>query len=221
MYAAIASSWYFHQLRCRPVSRLAGLAMLAVALLVAARPAVAKPFDPTEQDCFWQLREAAGTQIRCAFTTRMSEEERAEFKRVTRGYVDDATCTIRIDISRALVDSALGAVGDHVFEAPQQLATCTLSSGETAYPISLTFAPRVVFKAGVAVEASPGVDNVTGITRLLWWPVALWVNRTNLIEGPTLRIVNAYKARFGKMPIPPELSAPVEPVESEPLREAH
>jgi hypothetical protein len=49
----------------------------------------------------------------------------------------------------------------------------------------------------VAVEATPNLDNVTGVPKALWWPVAYWVNSSSMIEVTTLRIVNAVKQRYG------------------------
>ncbi len=41
------------------------------------------------------------------------------------------------------------------------------------------------------------LDNVTGVPKALWWPVAYWVNSSNMIEETTLKIVNAVKQRYG------------------------
>jgi hypothetical protein len=90
------------------------------------------------------------------------------------------------------------AASDLVFETPPQATRCEVVTSRKTLPVELTFAPRVVFKDGEAVEASPRMDNVTGVPAALWWPVAYWVNSADMIEEPMLKIINAYKRQHAQ-----------------------
>ena len=184
------------------------IALCCLAMLAGLQPALAGQPEPVREgtqpyaedaagpDCFEELFNGHAPVISCAFPTRMSEDEKAEVARVSHGLLQDASCNVTIKIDRALVDQALKTTGDYVFEAPPQMTHCDVNSSLGDLPLDLTFAPRVEFKAGVAVKASPQLDNVTGVTRVLWWPIAYWVNSSSTIEEPTLRIVNAVKQRL-------------------------
>lgn len=174
----------------RPLVLMIGL-LLPVTLALAAETATPNP------DCFDAFLNETGEEIVCVFPTRMSAEEKAEVEKVTRGYLKDASCDVSIRMPRRLVAQALAATGDHVFQAPAQKSRCEVVTSKATFPVEMTFAPKVVFKAGVAVEATPNLDNVTGVPKALWWPVAYWVNASNMIEGTTLKIVNAVKQRYG------------------------
>ena len=147
-------------------------------------------------DCFDELLNGQRSEIACIFATAMSAGEKAEAAEVSRGLLQDASCIVTIKIDRALVDTALKTTGDYVFEAVPQKTHCDVKSSLGDLPLDLTFAPRVEFKAGVAVTATPGLGNVSGVTRVLWWPVAYWVNSSGTIEESTLRVINAVKQRL-------------------------
>jgi hypothetical protein len=182
----------------RALQTLTVIGALAGTLVLASLPAaVADETPPPNPDCFQAFLEEAGEEIRCVFPTRMSADEKAEVEKVTRGLVKDASCEVRIALPRKLVADALAATGDHVFEAPAQKSHCEVETSKATFPVDMTFAPKVTFKEGVAVEATPNLDNVTGVPKALWWPVAYWVNSSSMIEETTLRIVNAVKQRYG------------------------
>lgn len=170
---------------------------LAGALLLASPLSAAGEETPPSPDCFQAFLEEAGEEIRCVFPTRMSADERAEVAKVTRGLLKDASCEVQIKLPRKLVADALAATGDHVFEAPAQTSHCEVVTAKATFPVDMTFAPKVTFEDGVAVEATPNLDNVTGVPKALWWPVAYWVNSSSMIEEATLKIVNAVKQRYG------------------------
>lgn len=178
----------------RAQSRLMPCLALAGALL--AWPAEAAEPAPNP-DCFDEFLNAKGETIVCVFPTRMSADEKAEVEKLTRGYLKDARCDVAIKMPRKLVAEALAATGDHVFEAPEQKSHCEVVTSKATFPVDMTFAPKVVFKAGVATEATPNLANVMGVPKALWWPVAYWVNSSNMIEATTLKIVNAVKQRYG------------------------
>ena len=159
--------------------------------------AAAEDAEPPSPDCFEAFLSETGEEIRCVFPTRMSADEKAEIEKVTRGLLKDASCEVEIKLPRKLVAEALAATGDHVFEAPAQNSRCEVVTAKATFPVAMTFAPKVTFKAGIAIEATPNLDNVTGVPKALWWPVAYWVNSSSMIEETTLKIVNAVKRRYG------------------------
>ncbi len=169
-------------------------------LLVAATASPARAADePAAEgpDCFEEFLDGTAEEIACTFPTRMSADEKAEAEKYTRGLLKDASCVVEIKLPRKLIADALAATGDHVFEAPAQKSKCEVVTSKATFPVAMTFAPKVTFKEGIAVEATPNLDNVTGVPKALWWPVAYWVNSSNMIEDATLKIVNAVKRRHG------------------------
>jgi hypothetical protein len=179
----------------------AALAATALILAAVAGPAeAAKPIAvpaSAPNDCFADLMHGKSADIVCQFPVRMSEEERAELERTTRGYFKGATCMVSIRIDRALIAVTVDAV-DHIFQAPPQPVSCDvtgqLSEKEPpqTYPITGTFAPRVVLKDGRAVEATPGLGNITGVPRVISWPVETWVNRGGTVREGMLKVINAW-----------------------------
>jgi hypothetical protein len=148
-------------------------------------------------DCFEQLTKGSGPRIVCAFPVRMTEEELKGVREATRGLLQDASCTMSIDIERKALAEAL-ARPDGTFESSPQPVTCEVKTAKSVLPIKFTFAPRVEFKGGAAVKATPGMANVTGVSRILSWPVKTWVNRSSEIESGMLQVVNAYIKRYGR-----------------------
>lgn len=187
--------------RMRAAPLLAG-ALCAVAALAsaAAPPARAQgkaSAAPPPGDCFQQLFHGTGSEIACKFPTRLTEKEREELKRATRDMLKDAVCTVDIRIERRLVDEAMAA-GDHVFEAPPQPVLCEITAPDRVFPIKATFAPRIVFRGGTAVEGSPGLANVTGVPTPLAWPAVAYVNKSATIRTNMLQIINAVAAGVRK-----------------------
>ncbi len=180
----------------RIVAAAATLALIALTVPAeAAKPAAAPIAAPN--DCFADLMGGKSPDIVCTFPVRMTEEERAELEKTTRGYFKGATCMVSIRIDRALVAVTVDAV-DHVFQAPPQPVTCDvtgqLSDKEPpkTFPITGTFAPRVVLKDGRAIEATPGLGNITGVPRVVSWPVETWVNRGGTVRDGMLQVINAW-----------------------------
>ena len=175
---------------------IAGLLGASLAAAGAGLAAAAGTFD-REQDCFHQLEKGRGAEIVCAFPTRLSEQEQSELKRITGEMLLDAHCIVSIRLPRRMLDAALGA-GDHVFEAPPQPVSCEVVTRESTIPISGTFAPRVVFAGGQAVEATPGLANVAGVSSVLAWPVLQYVNRSGTIREGMLTVINAWRLHLQK-----------------------
>lgn len=171
-----------------PASVFATLVVIGV-----ASPQVSA--TPAGRDCFTEIERGRGPVIACEFPTRLTEEERRDLKGLTRDMLRDARCVVAIRIDRAQIEAALAAP-DLVFEAPPQPVTCEIDTAETAYPITATFAPRVVFQGGEAVQATPGLADVAGVPSYLAWPVVQYVNRSGSIRDGMLRIINGYRAHY-------------------------
>lgn len=200
------------QARC-PLPSFALAAALALGLTVgSATPTVAKdkPDNATEKpeakpkvvpseealDCLAQLTVGDAKEINCEVPLRMGEKEIADLKRVTRDVLQEAQCTLMVRIQRQLVSDAV-VKADHVLEAPPQPVACEVKTAKKVYPVKFTFAPRVVIKDGVAVEASPGMADVSGVPSVLSWPVVQYVNRSGTVRDGMLQVINAYRKRFG------------------------
>ena len=175
-------------------------ASFALVLIPAATAsfAGAPPAEPPrERNCFYQLLEDTGPQIDCEHPAWLTEEEKTDLKKLTREYLLDARCKIKIAIERAKVDAAL--VGsDLTFESPPQPMTCVLTTSSGEMTISGTFSPKVTFKDGIAVTATPGLANITGINKYLAWPVVHYINNASRIGEPMKLMINAYRARRGE-----------------------
>jgi hypothetical protein len=174
--------------------------LLGVLTLGAANASLAGPPKdiPLERNCLWQLLESSGPQIDCEHAAWMTDDERADLRKLTRDYFQDASCLITVKIERKLVDAAI-AGSDLVFESPPQPVTCEITTSQGKFPITATFAPHVVFKGGFAVEATPGLANVTGVNAYLAWPVVHYINHADRITKTMLLMINAYRANRGKM----------------------
>ena len=169
--------------------------MFGALIAIAGAGLAAAGTSDREQDCFHQLENGRGAEIVCAFPTRLSEQEQADLRRITRDVLQDAHCVVSIRFPRRLLDDALAAA-DHVFEAPPQPVSCEVVTRESAIPINGTFAPRVVFAGGKAVEATPGLANVTGVSSVLAWPVLHYVNRSATIREGMLTVINAWRSHL-------------------------
>ena len=173
----------------------AGALAIAGMLLMVSGSASARPRDQ-DQDCFAQLTGGQTDRIVCEFPVRMTPDELAQVRRATREVLQDANCLMTIDIERRLIDSALAAP-DGVFDPPPQPVACEVKTEKSSFPISFTFAPRIEFKGGQAVKASPMMGNVTGVSRILSWPVVTYVNASRQIRDSMLQVVNAYIKHYG------------------------
>ena len=169
---------------------LGALALVVVPVALPER-AWAGPAALSE-DCFAELESLDGRDIACAFPMRLTDEERADLKRVTHEYLRDLTCRLEVRIARKAIDEAMAA-SDLVFQSPEQPVTCSVTTPKSTFDVTATFAPRVVFTGDKAVEASPGLANVKGVSRVLSWPVVFYVNRGSGIRTSMLQIVNAYR----------------------------
>lgn len=170
-------------------------AVAALAAFVSAAPLVQA--QSKNADCFEQLERSRSTEIVCEFPTRLTEQERKDLQRITRKMLQDAACVVSIRVTRDLLDTALGAE-DHVFTSPPQPVRCTITTRDKPIEITGTFSPRVVFARGQAVEATPGLADVAGVSSILAWPVVQYVNRSATVRDGMLTVINAYRGYRGR-----------------------
>lgn len=190
-------------IRTGPRSLVCGVVLAAACNAAAVAQTTQSPPSPlpAPDDCFEQLEKGHGAEIVCHFPLKLSPIEQAELEKGSRGYIKNVDCLMTIRIARADVDAAIAAA-DHTFQSPEQPVTCTVTTHKSRFDITATFAPRVVFKGDAAVEATPGLANVKGVTRVISWPVVQFVNRWPSIRSGLLQVVNAYRTYRRKALVP-------------------
>lgn len=174
----------------------AALAVIAgIGLVMTAGPvpstAAGRYKSPTLNNCLWELARGQGSQLVCDYPAWLADKERTELRRLTRERLQDAHCDVSIRIDRALVQRALRE-SNHTFVAPPQPVRCEIATRDTPIVIDATFAPRVVIKDGIAVDATPGLANVSGVNQVLAWPVVEYVNRSGTVRNEMLSMINGY-----------------------------
>lgn len=175
---------------------------LVAGSIVAAMLAGALPATAAERDCFDELENGTNSEFTCKYPVALAEQERADLKRITREYLQDVTCSVSVRIDRALVERAVQDI-DYVFQSPPQPVACDVKTSKSTVHITATFAPRVTFKAGQAVEGTPGLENIQGVTRILSWPVKQYVNRAPHVRNTMLLIINAYRKHWAEKNLRP------------------
>lgn len=180
-------------LRASPSQRSATVLACGLAVTFMTIVPVAAGKSPAVSNCLWELARGRGSELKCDYPAWLAEKERGELRRLTRERLQDARCTVSIAIDRALVSRAMNEA-DFVFEAPPQPVACEIATREKPFQIEATFAPRVVIKDGVAVDATPGLANVTGVNGYLAWPVVEYVNRSATVKAEMLKMINSYLA---------------------------
>lgn len=172
--------------------------VLSAAIHLTATAALAAPPQATAQQmaqsCFQELAHGRGRELACTYPAWLTEQERSDLRKLTREMLQDARCTVTVRIERLAIDNALD-LPDHVFQAPPQPVSCEITLKDSTMSITATFAPRVVIKGGVAVEATPGLADVQGINGYLAWPVVQYVNHAPGIRRDMLAMINAYMQR--------------------------
>jgi hypothetical protein len=176
--------------RPRPLLVLAG-SFLVIAVSSSTPIEAAGPAKTVTRNCFQELASGRGPEFVCQHPAWLADKERDDLRRLTRDMLQDARCVVSIKIARSLVTRALSE-SDHTFEAPPQPVACEIATSDRPIPITATFAPRVVIKDGVAVDATPGMANVTGVNSYLAWPVVEYVNRSATVKSEMLKMINAY-----------------------------
>jgi hypothetical protein len=144
-----------------------------------ARVSQSKP-EPLN-NCFWELARGTGSDLVCAYPVWLADQERADMRRLTREMLQDAHCTVSIRIARSLLTHVLSEA-NYTFEAPAQPVECDLKTKDNTIIISATFAPRIIIKNAVAVDATPGMADV----------VVEYVNRSTTVRTEMLKMINSY-----------------------------
>ncbi len=181
-------------------------AVSALALVVLAVPAMSWPatsWAGAPRDCFDDLTRGRSEIIACTMPLVPNAEEQAYLEAQTMGYVKSAQCTVSIRIARASVMAAV-TEPDHVFQSTPQPVTCSVTAlwdkTLTTLPIAATFAPRIVIKGGVAIDAVPGLGDVQGVPRALAWPVEKAVNSGVGFKSNMLMVINAWLDHMRRQP---------------------
>lgn len=190
---AHATSMYRIELR-KPLALLIGALML---LVLNDAHAESNQSEPIERDCFWQLTKGNSNRIKCDFPVRMTPDELKKVQELTRGVLTNAECNMVVDIERKLIEEAMHTP-DHIFEPPAQPVSCDINTTKKDFTLEFFFKPRVIFKEGQAIEATPGMGAETRATRVISWPVRKWVNSSDEIEDAMVRIINAYLKQYRK-----------------------
>jgi hypothetical protein len=158
-----------------------------------ASPALAKAASMAA--CFADLERGTAPEIVCEFPLQPSPTERAEMEKQTSGYLKDATCVVSIRVARALVTTAI-ETPDMVVQIPAQPVVCKITmpgkTGDSVIDITSTFSPKVTIKGGTAVEATPGLGDVKGVSRIISWPAVAYINRAGFLRTGMLKTVNAW-----------------------------
>lgn len=173
---------------------LASPIVAAGLVAVGAGPIVAEPsksIDPGQ--CFRELARDGGRDFVCEYPAWLTDKEREDLEKLTRGYLKDAHCVVSIRIERARLAQAMVAP-DLEFQSPPQPVVCDITTSSSTFAIKGKFAPRVVFKGGEAIEGTPGLADVEGVSKVLAWPVVQYVNRSPGIRAEMLKMINAYRA---------------------------
>jgi hypothetical protein len=159
----------------------------------AASPAFAKAASMAA--CFADLERGTALEIVCEFPLQPSPAERAEMEKQTSGYLKDASCVVSIRVARSLVAGAI-ETPDTVVQVPPQPVACKVTmpgkTADTVTDITSTFSPKVTIKGGVAVEATPGLGDVKGVSRIISWPAVAYINRAGFLRTGMLKTVNAW-----------------------------
>ncbi len=185
----------------RPISKMSRTlrSQTAVTLWLAAAqitPALADPAKAPPTNCWRALESLPKPRFVCEHQAWMTDDEKADVVKLTRGYLKDARCTVKVDIDSALVSEALVA-NNKVVDLPPQPVSCRLETYGGPMTITGTFAPHVEIQDGMAVKATPGLANVVGVNKYLAWPVVAYVNNAPGITKEMARMINTYRATRG------------------------
>jgi len=170
-------------------------------LLAATSAAAFAGEENSLASCLSSLESERASRVSCKYVVKLSDDEKSDVRRLTRDFVQDASCTVDIDVDRSLVNPAL-IESDYHFAAPPQPVRCEITTAHGPLAISGSFAPDVVFKGGTAIDGTPGLSNVTGVNPYLAWPVVQYVNRSKGVKRDMLAMINAYRALRSTQPKP-------------------
>jgi hypothetical protein len=166
---------------------------IAVAALVGSTSRAVEAAGPAPANCIAQLTSGSGPEVVCSYPTQLGEKERNELRRMTGDLFVDARCLVNVRIERRQITTAL-IKPDYVFQATPQAVTCEVIGKDERLPIAATFSPRIVLKGGRAVDAHPGMANLTGLNEFLADPLLQYINQSDAIRAQMVKMVNLYIA---------------------------
>lgn len=163
--------------------------MLAAVLPTVLQTPSARAAGP---DCIEQFERGRNANIACEFPTRLTPQEQADLKRITRDMLQDARCVVSINIARDALETAL-STADHVFTPEPQPVRCEISTRDSTIEITGAFSPRIVVVGGRVTDATPGLADVKGVSPVLAWPVIQYINCSSTIRDGMLTVLNGYR----------------------------
>jgi hypothetical protein len=166
---------------------------IAVATVVAGTSRAVEAAGPVPANCITQLTSGSGPEVICSYPTQLGEKERGELRRMTGDLFVDARCLVNVRIERRQITTAL-IKPDYVFQATPQAVSCEVIGKDEKLPITATFAPRITLKGGRAVDAHPGMANLTGLNEMLADPLLQYINQSDAIRAQMVKMVNLYIA---------------------------
>ena len=79
------------------------IATLATSSLASPLSAADAPQGRALEDCLNALSDAGSPAISCSYRAELTQDERADIRRLTRDILQDATCRVEVKIDRAIV----------------------------------------------------------------------------------------------------------------------
>ena len=184
---------------CKSAGKPRGIAVLF--LTIAACATATAQSEPSFPDgslgrCLTALSDTSTPEVVCNYEAVLTDDERRDMQAITRGLLADAGCIVAVRVARDVLAPALAPDANATFQAPPQPVTCEIKTSRGELHLKGTFAPKVVFKNGAAVSATPGLANVEGVNSAIAWPVVQYVNRSPSIGRQMIEIINAYRGQF-------------------------
>ncbi|MEQ9640610.1 MAG: hypothetical protein RIM84_11360 [Alphaproteobacteria bacterium] len=161
---------------------------MMLALLLLTPSGVVAAAEQPFQDCIDSLGERGGETVTCVASFELSPALRDQVARLTAGFMRDTACQVQVQVPRQMVVQALLAAG--TVALPAQPVACAIATGGKAILTRFSLAPSVSFFAGEAIEASPGIADLTGLPPSVARAMQDWLNDSPLVEAALLRGIN-------------------------------
>jgi hypothetical protein len=151
----------------------------------AAQPAVPKA-DP----CLEELRGSKSKWIECYGAFETDGSAQAELSRQTFDMVRNAKCGGTIRVLRTELMNALARNG--VLELDHQDFLCSITtSGDSEPRVTITVAPKVLFRAKRIVDISPRLVSITSLPDFLVAPLRS-AAESEFVRGQLTKGLNVY-----------------------------
>ena len=193
----------------RPTLRVAAVAALSLASLTAWEPRAhaleeqageAQALKACEERLCTMLlhKNPKGADLKCDLTKTWSKStiKSAESKTLRWGF-GDARCSVKLDLSRALV---IGAMTQPQFKlhVPPHTANCMVEENGVLKPMRATLAPKIVFKGGQADKVWVNLISVEGSTAIgdTLRTAAYLEDNLGLFHRPMIKAINRFINRY-------------------------